>query len=84
MHHCSYFFVGFAKHLGPEMPFYFTITKSGLPIHGTTSALSAKKKNVQGKMSVVVNFVFVQVSDGLIAMVRGKPRPKVNTDSSNM
>ena len=54
------FFVGFAKRLGPEMPYYLTITKSELSIDGTTSTPSAKKKNVPGKMPVVVNFVFVR------------------------
>ena len=42
------------------MPYYLTITKSELPIDGTTSTPSAKKKNVPGKMPVVVNFVFVR------------------------
>ena len=86
MYYCSYFFVGFAKRLGPEMPYYHSITKSGLPIHGTTPTLSAKKKNVphQEKYLLLLILCFCKKSDGLNAMVRGKPCPKVNTDSSGM
>ena len=60
--------------------------KSGLPIHGTTPTLSAKKKNVphQEKYLLLLILCFYKKSDGLNAMVRGKPCPKVNTDSSGM
>ena len=86
VHHCSYFFVGFAKRLGPEMPYYLTITKSELPIDGTTSTLSAKKENVpyQEKYLLLSILCLYKTSDGLNAMVRGKPCPKVNRDSSDM
>ena len=82
--------MGFAKRLGPEMPLHHSITKSitksGLPIHGTTPTLSAKKKNVphQEKYLLLLILCLYKKSDGLNAMVRGKPCPKVNTDSSGM
>lgn len=55
--------MAFAKRLGPEMLYYHTITKSGLPIHGATSVHTERKeeqRTIPGKMYVVVNFVFVQ------------------------
>lgn len=55
------FYVGFAKHLGPEMPYYHTMTKritnSCYHIH---SGRKEEKRTIPGKMYVVVNFVFVQ------------------------
>ena len=45
-----------------------------------------KKKNVphQEKYLLLLILCFYKKSDGLNAMVRGKPCPKVNTDSSGM